>query len=87
MKAVCFLLSMDKKRYSLLFNNLRDGDNVGRVEYPFTMTSAMDLLILTEGVIRGNHQSTPENRGGRGGPLPKGCMGKLFSHQCQGRTE
>ena len=30
MKAMCFLLSEDKKRYNLLFNRLRDGYKEGR---------------------------------------------------------
>ena len=34
MKAMCFLLSTDQQRYSFLLMKLRDGDNVGRDEYP-----------------------------------------------------
>ena len=30
MKAICFLLSTNPKRYSLLLRQLRDGDNVGK---------------------------------------------------------
>ena len=37
---MCFLLISDQKRYSSLLKKLRDGDNVGRNEYPVTTTSA-----------------------------------------------
>ena len=38
MKAMCFLLSSNQKRYSFLLKQLRDGDNVGRDEYSATTT-------------------------------------------------
>ena len=56
MKAVCFLLSADQNRYSLLLKQLRDGDDVCRDEYPITSTSALGLLIRTEGGIWGNRK-------------------------------
>ena len=65
-KAICFLVSSDHNRYSLLLNPLRERDNVGKGEYPVTTTSARDILIRTECGIRGNQQSsTYKNRGGR----------------------
>ena len=47
MKAMSFLLIVDQKRYISLFNYPRDGDNIGRDEYPMKITSALDLLIST----------------------------------------
>ena len=65
---MCLLLSADQNRYSFLLKQLIDGDNMGRDEYPITTTSALELLIHTEGGIRVNHKlSTRENLGGRGG--------------------
>ena len=47
MKAICFLLSSNQKRYSLLLKQLRDIYNVVRDEYPINTTSALYLLIST----------------------------------------
>ena len=67
-KEMCFLLSNDQKRYSFLLQKLWDRKNVGMDEYPVTNKSSLDILIQTEGGIRGNHKlSTYENRGGREG--------------------
>ena len=57
-----------------------------RGEYPITITSKMYLLIRTEGGIRGNQQSTYDNRGGRGSRQQKGRMGYNFDQQRQGGT-
>ena len=47
---------------------MRDGDNVGRDKYPVTTTSALDLLIHTEGGINRNQQYyNYENNGSIGG--------------------
>ena len=54
MKEMFFLSSSDQNRYILMLQKLRDGDNVGRDEYPVTTKLALDLLINTEGEIRGN---------------------------------
>ena len=54
MKAMCFLFSENHKRYTFLFKKLMDRDNVGRDEYPIKITSALDILILTEVGISGH---------------------------------
>ena len=64
-----------------------DGENLGRDKYPVTTTSALDLLIRTEGGICGNQQYTYDNCGGRGGRQQKGRMGNTFDQQRQGGTQ
>ena len=54
MEAMCFFLNVDQKRCNLLFKQLKDGDNVGRDEYPVTIISDLDLLIRTYVGICGN---------------------------------
>ena len=62
MKAMCFLLSANKKSYSFLLKKLKDGDNVVRDEYPVMTTLTLDLFIPTESGIRRNHKlSTYKN--------------------------
>ena len=51
MKAMCFLLSSDQKRYLFLLNQMRYGNNLVRYEYPATTTSALDIFIRIEGGI------------------------------------
>ena len=84
MKAVCFLLSADQKRYGFLFKKLRGGENLGKGEYPVTTILTLYLFIFTEGGISGNKHSTRENCGGRGVRHQKGCMGHTFSQKRQG---
>ena len=55
-KAMCFLLSADQKRRNFLLKQLRGGDKVIRYYHPVMATSALDILIHTEGGIRGNHK-------------------------------
>ena len=57
MTEMCFLLSSDKRRHSLLLKQMRYGYNMGRDEYPVTTTLVLDLLIRTEGGIQGNQKS------------------------------
>ena len=83
MKAMCLLINVDQKRYILLLENQMDGDNVGRDKYPVTTTSALDILIRTEGHILRNQQSTNENSGGRGG-YEKRRTGSNFPQKQQG---
>ena len=71
MKEMCVLLSADEKRYSFFFNQLRDGNNVGRDEYTITIISTMDILIHIEVVIQGNQQSTHEIAAAEGGATQK----------------
>ena len=52
-----------------------------RDEYPVTITLDLDLLIHTEGGVRGNQQYAHENHGGRGGSHKKGRMGHTFGQQ------
>ena len=67
---------------------LRDEDNMGKDEYPVTTTSALNLLIFTEGGIWGNHKlSTYENCGGRGRHQHKYCMGQTLSQQNGGKED
>ena len=83
---MCFLLRADQKCYSFLLKQLKDWDNVGRDEYPVTTTSALDLLICTEGCIHKNKQSTYDNCGGRTDRQQKGRTGNTFSQQLQRGT-
>ena len=78
MKAMCFLISKDKKSCSFLFGKLKDRDNVGRYEYPFTVTSSLVLLIRTEGIIRENQQSTNEIATSERGVTQKDAWGTYF---------
>lgn len=75
------------KSDSLLFKQLRDGDNVGRDEYHVTMISDLDPMIRTEVDIYKNQTYTHENRGGRGVHHPKLFMGHKFAQQWQGVTK
>ena len=84
MKAVCFMLSADQKRYGFLFKKLRGGENLGKGEYPVTTILTLYLFICTEGGISGNKHSTRENCGGRGVRHQKGRMGHTFSQKRQG---
>ena len=55
---------------------------VGRDEYPVTTTSALDLLIFTEGGIQGNQKSsTNKNCRVRGGRQHKERMGHTFTQK------
>ena len=85
MKEMCFLISADQKRYIFLLKHLRDGGNVVRDEYPFTNTSALDLLIHTEVGICVNQQSTNDNCSGRKGRQQKGLMRHTFALKQQVR--
>ena len=68
MKAIFFLRSAYQKKYSFLLKKLRDGDNMGRDEYPVMTTLELDVLIRIEGGVLGNHQSsTYETCRGKGG--------------------
>ena len=42
--------------YSFMLKQLRDGDKVGRDEYPIATTLELDLLIRIECGIQGNHK-------------------------------
>ena len=77
MKVMFFLLIADQKRYSFLFYQLRDRYNVGRDEYPVTMTSALNLLIRTDFGIN-EKKSTHEYHSGIGGSHPNGCIRHTF---------
>ena len=72
MKAMCFLIRDEQKRYSFLFKKRIDRDNVGRDECSVTTSSALYILIRKEGGIIRNQRSTNDNRGGRGGFQQKG---------------
>ena len=86
-KALCLLISVDQKRCSFLFKNLRERGNMVRDEYLVTITLALDIFICTEGGVRGNQQSTRENNGGGGLHLQKVCMGHTFSQKRQRGTK
>ena len=51
MKATCFLISVDQKRYHLIFKKIRYGEDVDKDECTVIITSALDLLIHIEGGI------------------------------------
>ena len=75
------------KSYSFLLKKLRDGDNVGRDDYPVTTRSVFETLICTGGGICGNQQlSDYENREGSRGRQHKERMGHTFT-QHKGGTE
>ena len=54
MKSICLLLNDYQNIHSLLLNQIKDGCNVVRDEYPVTTTSSLDILMHTEGGICGN---------------------------------
>ena len=82
MKEMCFLLRANQKSYGFLLNQLREGYNMGRYDYPITTTSALYILIYKEGGIGGNQKSsTYKNSGGRGEIRHKDHMGHTFTKQ------
>ena len=87
MKAMCFLMSADQNMYIFIFMLLRCGDNVGRGKYPGTTTSALYILICTEGVICGNQKYTNRKFQRQRWKLKKGCIGHTVAQLQQGGTE
>ena len=78
--AVCFLLRSDESRYKTLLEGLKRSANLGRDEYPATLTEAFDLLVRESGEY---DTVRPQNnrfrgRGGRGG---RGRHSYLFAQQ------
>ena len=43
--AICFILRNDPERYKVLLQDLKRSSNLGRDEYPKTLTKAFDLLV------------------------------------------
>ena len=78
-----FILRSDKSRYKTLLDGLKRSTNLGKDEYPTTLTEAFNLLVRESGEYDSVH---PRNnryhaRGGRGG---KGCQSYLFAQQGHG---
>ena len=66
---VCYILRSDEVRYKKLFNSLRTSANLGRKEYPETLTDAFNLLVRESGEYDNTRQTNNcfRGRGGRGG--------------------
>ena len=47
--AICFILRSDEIRYKRLLEDLKRSANLGRDEYPETLTKAFDLLVRESG--------------------------------------
>ena len=81
--AICFILRSDPERYKVLLNDLRRSANLGRDEYPETLTEAFDLLVRESGEY--DTVRPPSNRyRGRGGRGGRGRQNFLFAQQCRG---
>ena len=83
--AVCFMLRSDESRYKTLLEGLKRSANLGRDEYPATLTEAFDLLVRESGeydTVRPPQQNNRfRGRGGRGG---RGRTSYLFAQQGRG---
>ena len=81
--AVCFVLRSDPERYKVLLNDLKRSANLGRDEYPKTLTEAFDLLVRESGEY--DTVRPPSNRyRGRGGRGGRGRYNFLFAQQGRG---
>ena len=81
--AVCFMLRSDDARYKTLLDGLKRSANLGRDEYPETLTEAFDLLVRESGEYDTVRPLTNRfrGRGGRGG---RGRQSYLFAQQGRG---
>ena len=81
--AICFILKSDKERYKDLLQDLKRSANLGRDEYPETLTEAFDLLVRESDeydTVR-PMSNRYRGRGGRGG---RGRHNFLFAKQGRG---
>ena len=84
--AVCFILRSDESRYKSLLDGLKRSANLGRDEYPATLTEAFDLLVRESGEYDSVRQSGNRYRGGggRGGRGGRGRQSYIFAQQGRG---
>ena len=76
--AICFILRSDPDRYNVLLQYLERSANLGRDEYPKTLTEAFGLLVRESGeydTVR-SASNRYRSRGGRGG---RGRQNFLFA--------
>ena len=81
--AICFIVRSDAERYKVLLQDLKRSANLGRDEYPKTLTEAFDLLVRESGeydTVR-PVSNRYRGRGGRGG---RGRQNFLFAQQGRG---
>ena len=69
--ATCFVLRSDPDRCKVLLQDLKRLENLGRDEYPKTLTKAFDLLVRESGEcdtvrLPSNRHRVRRGRGGRG---------------------
>lgn len=81
--AVCFLLRSDETRYKTLLDDLKRSSNLGRDEYPATLTEAFDLLVRESGEYDTVRPLNSRFRG-RGGRGTRGRNSYLFAQQGRG---
>ena len=80
--AMCFVLRSNEVTYKKLLDDLKRSANLGRDEYPETLTAAFDLLVRESGEYDGTRRFFDmQERGGRGG---RGRNGFNFAQQGRG---
>ena len=83
--AMCFVLRSNETRYAKLLDDLKRSANLGRDEYPESLTEAFNLLIREsgeyDGIRRAYNPRFGRGRGGRGG---RGRHGFTFAQQGRG---
>ena len=81
--AVCFILRSDAEKCETLLDGLKRSANLGRDEYPDTLTQAFDLLARESGEYDSVHQSGNRYRG-RGRRSGRGRQNCIFAQQGRG---
>ena len=81
--AIYFILRSNPERYKVLLQDLKRSANLGRDEYPKTLTEAFDLLVRESGKY--DTVQTVSNRyRPRGGRSRRGRQFFLFAQQGRG---
>ena len=83
--AVCFILRSNKTRYAKLLDDLKRSANLGRDEYPESLTEAFNLLVRESGEYNGVRRAyNPRFGRGHGGQGGRGRNGFMFDQQGRG---
>ena len=80
--AIYFVLRSNEVTYKKLLDDLKRSANLGRDEYPESLTAAFDLLVRESGEYDGTRRFV--NRHGRGGRGGRGRNGFNFAQQGRG---
>ena len=81
--AICFILRSDELRHKRLLEDLKRSANLGRDEYPETLTDAFDLLVRESGEYD-TVRATSNRHRGRGTRGGRGRQNFLFAQQGRG---